>query len=64
MKPRHKRFALIGGGLRAKPGEMALAASALAALQPLFGDQPIAVHGLRADDKAVQYSSDLAGALA
>ena len=46
------------------PGEMALAASALAALQPLFGDQPIAVHGLRADDKAVQYSSDLAGALA
>jgi phenylacetate-CoA ligase len=46
------------------PGEMALAASALAALQPLFGDQPIAVHGLRADDKAVQYSSDLPGALA
>ncbi len=44
--------------------EQRLAAPALAALQALFGDQPIALRTLTTEDKTIQYASDLAGACA
>ncbi|THD05264.1 capsule biosynthesis protein CapK [Panacagrimonas perspica] len=44
------------------PGELDLADDACAALQPLFGAQPIAVAVLQAQDKVLQYSSALVGA--
>lgn len=46
------------------PGEMGLADAALAALRPLFGDQLRPVRAFADEDKFVQYSSDLDGALA
>jgi phenylacetate-CoA ligase len=45
------------------PGEINQAADALAALRSLFGDQSIAVDTQAGDDKLVQYTSDLEGAL-
>ncbi|MGE3298445.1 MAG: AMP-binding protein [Porticoccaceae bacterium] len=51
----HLRLALA-------PGEMGLAATAAEALRSLFPGQAIGVESIGADDKLVQYSSDLAGA--
>ena len=48
--------------LRLGAGAMPLAAQARAALAPLFGTQAIAVAPLLAEDKTIQYTSDLAGA--
>ncbi len=48
--------------LRLGAGAMALADAATRALAPLFGTQAIAVEVLTAEDKTIQYISDLAGA--
>jgi phenylacetate-CoA ligase len=42
---------------------LALAQAARAALCPMFGDQMIAISEIMADDKVLQYSSDLHGAI-
>lgn len=49
--------------LRLACAEMHWADAALAALRPLFGPQTIAVDRFTDEDKLIQYSSDLAGAL-
>jgi phenylacetate-CoA ligase len=46
------------------PGEMAQADAATTALRPLFGNALLPVRALAGDDKPVQYTSDLADALA
>jgi phenylacetate-CoA ligase len=48
--------------LRLGAAAMPLADGAIGALQPLFGSRPIAVELLQAEDKIVQYSSELNGA--
>jgi phenylacetate-CoA ligase len=48
--------------LRLAADSLALAPAALAALAPLFGPQPVAVDTLLAQDKVLQYTSDLPGA--
>jgi phenylacetate-CoA ligase len=48
--------------LRLGPGGMAFADAACQALMPLFGGQAVAVGVLEAEDKTIQYTSDLAGA--
>jgi phenylacetate-CoA ligase len=48
--------------LRLGRDSMALAGAARAALAALFGTQPVAIEELLADDKVLQYTSDLAGA--
>jgi phenylacetate-CoA ligase len=58
------RFGLhqdAGGGLQLHlpTAELALAPDALAALRPLFGDQPIAVVPFAGEDKLRQYTTDL-----
>ena len=50
--------------LRVAPAELALTDTALVVLKSLFGDQSIAVVSFSAEDKFIQYTSDLAGALA
>jgi hypothetical protein len=42
---------------------MSLAEAARAALKPLFGDQIIEVECISMEDKIIQYSTDLEGAL-
>jgi len=44
------------------PGAMAQAGPARAALAPLFGEQPVHITIITADDKTLQYTSNLAGA--
>lgn len=63
------RFCLHQAGdgqlqLSLPPAELGLAAQAAHLLAPLFGTQPITVQTLHAEDKTLQYSSDLPGALA
>ena len=48
--------------LRLAPGAMAQAQAATAALAQLFPGQPVGVEPLDAQDKTLQYTSDLAGA--
>jgi phenylacetate-CoA ligase len=48
--------------LRLARDSMALAGTARAALAALFGSQPVGVEELLADDKVLQYTSNLAGA--
>jgi phenylacetate-CoA ligase len=49
--------------LHIAPTEMALAEPARVALKSIFGDQPIAVQPIDREDKFVQYTSDVEGAL-
>lgn len=63
------RFCLHQAGdgqlqLSLPPSELGLAGQAAHLLAPLFGTQPITVLALHAEDKTLQYSSDLPGALA
>lgn len=48
--------------LRLAANAMSYASAARTALEPLFGEQPIQVEALVADDKSIQYTSELAGA--